>query len=128
MNKELNKLMKLAGTVQFDAALDRLYEKYKDDAMAKKAIAAYIKKGVAASGERINGVAVKMQLAEVSEIISLSYIAKTYFNKTKSWLSQRVNGHTVNGKAALFTADEMKTLNFALKDVGKKIGSTSVHL
>lgn len=112
--------MQLAGTAQFDAALDQLYEKYKDDAAAKRAIAAYIKKGVAASGERINGVAVKMQLAEVSEIISLSYIAKTYFNKTKSWLSQRVNGHTVNGKAALFTSEEMKTLNFALKDVGKK--------
>jgi hypothetical protein len=31
---------------------------------------------------------IKEQMHEMSEIVSMSYIAKTYFNKTKSWLSQ----------------------------------------
>lgn len=36
--------------------------------------------------EKVN---LQEQLKEVSEIISLSYIAKKYFNKTRSWLYQK---------------------------------------
>lgn len=63
---------------------------------------------------------IKEQMEAVSEIISMSYIAKTYFNKTKSWLSQRINGLNVNGKPASFTDEELETLNFAFKDISKK--------
>ncbi|HHT22511.1 MAG TPA: DUF5053 domain-containing protein [Bacteroidales bacterium] len=63
---------------------------------------------------------IKAQMEAMSEIISMSYIAKTYFNKTKSWLSQRINGLNVNGKPASFTDEELETLNFAFKDISKK--------
>jgi hypothetical protein len=66
---------------------------------------------------------IKEQMAQVTDIISMNYIAKTYFNKSKSWLSQRMNELDVNGKPAKFLPDEIDTLNFAFKDISKKIGS-----
>ena len=68
----------------------------------------------------------KKRLLEVSNIISISYVAKTYFNKTRSWFYQRLNGNLVNGKPAKFTKDELFKLDSALKDISKKIGSVSV--
>jgi hypothetical protein len=66
---------------------------------------------------------VKEQMLEISEIVSMSYIAKTYFNKTKSWLSQRINELNVNGKPAQFTKEELETLNAAFQDISKKTGA-----
>ena len=39
----------------------------------------------------------KDKLKEVSKIVSISYIAKEYFGKSRSWLHQRINGNIVNG-------------------------------
>jgi predicted ester cyclase len=70
---------------------------------------------------------VKEQLKEVSEIISLSYIAKKYFNKNRSWLHQKINGNLKNGKPVKFTASEIETFNYALRDISKRIGSTAIQ-
>jgi hypothetical protein len=70
---------------------------------------------------------IKEQMLEISEIVSMSYIAKTYFNKTKSWLSQRINELNVNGKPAKFTPEEIETLNAAFQDISKKTGSLRIH-
>lgn len=66
---------------------------------------------------------IKLQLQDVSEIISLSFVAKKYFGKTKNWLYQRINGNTVNGKPCRFTKEELDKFNYALKDISEKIGS-----
>jgi hypothetical protein len=58
--------------------------------------------------------------------ISLSYIAKTYFNKSRSWLNQRINGNTVNGVQAKFSQEELRTLDFALKDLSAKLAEIRV--
>lgn len=71
---------------------------------------------------------IKEQMKDIEEIISMSFIAKTYFNKTKSWLSQRINELNVNGKPAQFTTEEINTLNEAFKDISKKIGSFSISI
>ncbi|MDR0393647.1 MAG: DUF5053 domain-containing protein [Tannerella sp.] len=57
------------------------------------------------------------------DIIPFSYIAKTYFKKSKAWLYQRINENIVNGKPAKFTENEIKIFNEALQDIGRKIGS-----
>ena len=69
---------------------------------------------------------IKEQLADMEQIVSMSYIAKTYFNKTKSWLSQRINNSVVNGKRVAFKPEEIETLNAAFQDISKKIGAFSV--
>ena len=69
---------------------------------------------------------IKEQLSQISEMISMTYIAKIYFNKSKSWLSQRINEFEVNGKPAKFLPEEVDTLNFAIKDISKKLDSVSI--
>ena len=69
----------------------------------------------------------RLQMGEVLEIVNLSYIAKKYFGRTQSWLSQRINGCIVNGKKATFTESEINTLNSALSDIANILGAHSVR-
>lgn len=73
-------------------------------------------------------IVLRQQLESVLPILPLSYIAEKYFGKSKAWFYQRLNGNAVNGKPASFTEDEIKTLNFALQDLSKKIGSISISM
>ena len=66
------------------------------------------------------------QLNDILPAISLAYIAKTYFGKTRQWLYQRINGSLVNGKPAKMTPDEAKNFEFALKDLGARLSSLHV--
>lgn len=66
------------------------------------------------------------QLKDIMPVVSMAYIAKTYFNKTRQWLYQRINGALVNGKPARFTPEEIETLNNALKDIGRRLSSVNV--
>jgi len=70
---------------------------------------------------------IREQLKEVSEILSISYIAKKYFNKNRTWIYQKINGNLKNGKQAKFTDLEIETFNFALQDISHKIGSIAIH-
>ncbi|MBS1746114.1 MAG: DUF5053 domain-containing protein [Bacteroidetes bacterium] len=83
---------------------------------------------IKASKQLRNEISMRIELEEVSEIVPPAYNANNYFNKSRSWLHQRINGAVVNSKPAKFTDEEVKTLNFALKDIAKKIGSTKVSL
>lgn len=76
--------------------------------------------------EKAKELSVKVRLNEVLPILPLSYIAEHYFQKSKSWFYQRLNGNIVNGSPAQFTQEEIKTLNFALQDLSKKLGSISL--
>ncbi len=67
-------------------------------------------------------------LGDVAEAINLSYIAKCYFNKDRTWLYQRLNNATVNGKPAAFTEAELKRLSDSLEELSNKIHQISVQL
>ncbi len=69
---------------------------------------------------------IRQQLGEVPEILSMSYIAKNYFGKSRTWLYQRINGNKVNGKPAYFTRSERKQLQDALQDIGKKLSAITL--
>lgn len=66
---------------------------------------------------------VKMQLKEISQIVSMKYIAENYFNKSASWLCQRINGTPVRGHVYGLKEKEVTILNDALRDIGQKLGS-----
>lgn len=68
----------------------------------------------------------KEKLGELPEIISLSYIARKYFGKSRNWLYQRINGYMVNGKPASFTPDERRKFTEALQDISDLIRKTSL--
>jgi hypothetical protein len=82
----------------------------------------------AESVQKASNLVIRQRLSEISAAVSWVYIAKKYFNKTDSWLYQRINGNIVNGKTATFTHQELETLKFALDDLSQRLGSVSVSL
>lgn len=65
------------------------------------------------------------KLNDVLPIVSVSYLAKTYFRRSPQWFYQRLNGNCVNGKSAQFTNDELKVLHNALLDISGRIGASA---
>lgn len=76
--------------------------------------------------ETAEDVILRKKLGELPEIISLSYIARKYFGKSRNWLYQRINGYTVNGKQAAFTDSERRKFFEALQDISDLIRKTSL--
>lgn len=105
------------------AALERVATVNPDE---KKQLFKEFQQSLDNKGEEIRELTVRKQLEDISDIISLSYVAKRYFNKSRQWLNQRMNENTVNGKPAKFTPEQITLLNTALKDISKKIGSLNV--
>lgn len=130
LKEELLTLKPLLGTDS-----PEFYDKVRDIAsrynseVDKKVIADFVSERLQNIDKELNVIeesAIKLQLQEVAEIVSLSYLAKKYFNKSRAWLYQRLNGNIVNGKPARFTNEELQTFNNALQDISKKIGSLNI--
>ena len=68
-----------------------------------------------------NELAIKVALKDILGIVSMAYISRVYFSRSKSWFSQKMNGNIKNGNLTSFTKEEMKTLSYALNDISKKI-------
>ena len=74
--------------------------------------------------EDIKQQALRQQLTdEAYKLIPWSYIARKYFGKSLSWLTQRVNGYTVRGRVYTLNEEQKQTLNRALTEIGATIGS-----
>lgn len=58
---------------------------------------------------------------DLPRVLNSAYIAERFFGKSRSWMSQRLNGHIVNGKPARFTPEELETLRNALYTISIEI-------
>jgi len=72
-------------------------------------------------GDEMIAAGIKEKLGDLPDMVSMVYISQKYFGKSGSWLSQRINGHKVNGKPAKFTDAELSQLQDALHDIGNKL-------
>ena len=106
-----------------EAVFDEIRAEIDTDA---KAVAQATLEQLRETNARIDEDIIREKIKNILPVISLSYIAKTYFGKTKSWMYQRVNGNLVNGKPAKFTDEETEILNSALKDIADLLMKTSV--
>lgn len=70
---------------------------------------------------------VRQRLGDIPQAINMSYIAKHYFGKSRTWLYQRINGNVVNGKPVFFTIAERQQLQEALHDIGKKLSDATLE-
>ena len=117
------KSLKIGDSVQ----LRDLYRDFPDESDAiTEYVESILKKATDELDVKINEISAKVQLAEYTNILPLAYISKHYFNKTKEWLYQRINGNIVNGRPAKFTENEKSIFNNALQDISKKIGSINI--
>ena len=71
--------------------------------------------------EKVYDDTLRAYLDGIYESISWSYVARHYFGKSRSWLSQRINGLKIRNKEVQFTADEKKILLNALLDLSNNI-------
>ena len=71
----------------------------------------------------LRGEHLRKKIGELDKAISFAYIAKHYFGKSQSWLTQRLNGSIVNGKEARFNKSEVLQLQDAIHDLGHKLSS-----
>lgn len=125
LRKDLENLLTLSNTPEFNTELKRLQSVYTEES-EKTYIKNFILNGLNDVEKEIKKLDVKIQLAEISEFINMSYIAKHYFNRSKQWLSQRINGNVVGGKPRYLSEKEKETLNFALQDLSKRIKTVQV--
>ena len=73
------------------------------------------------TAEAATALAIREQLAPILKMVSMAYVAKTYFGKSKEWLYQRINGNLVNGKPASLTDAELAQFKGALCDLADRI-------
>ncbi len=69
--------------------------------------------------------AARMRLGSIPEAISFSYIARTYFGKSRAWLMQKINGNVVNGRKTGFTDEESRQFRLALIDISNKLSAAA---
>lgn len=78
--------------------------------------------------QRVSEIEKGIELDEIADMASMSYIAEKYFQKSRAWLYQRINGNIVNGKPAKFTTEEKATFARALDDMAKKFKEKSLSI
>ncbi|MFI3264896.1 MAG: DUF5053 domain-containing protein [Rikenellaceae bacterium] len=76
---------------------------------------------IKAVNQEVESMILRDQLKDILPIVSSAYIAKTYFNKTRCWFTQRINGNIINGKPARFNEEELAILKYALLDISEKL-------
>jgi hypothetical protein len=58
---------------------------------------------------------------KIFDALNCAYISERFFNRSRSWIAQRLNNNVVNGKPVSFTADELFKLRTALKVLASEI-------
>lgn len=58
---------------------------------------------------------------DLIKVLNGAYIARRFFNRSRSWFNQRINHAIVNGKPADFTPEERIKLSQALTTLGLEI-------
>lgn len=66
--------------------------------------------------------------AEVLEHINCAYVARRFFNRSRSWFIHRLNNNIINGKPVSFTDAELRTLRSALRTLSNEILNYSSNL
>ena len=125
---ELNDVIVNSDVDNFQKIIDELYQNASSE-KEKNMIAKFVENALLGDfvniEEEFNLLKTKAKLLEIEDVISYSYIAKNYFHKSNEWLYQRVRGYNINGKPAKFSKEELNTLNLAMQDISKKIGSVT---
>jgi hypothetical protein len=70
----------------------------------------------------------KLELENISGYVSMSYIAKRFFGKSRQWLNNRIKGNLVNGMPARFSEEELSSLSSALLKLSGEIKETALRI
>ena len=73
--------------------------------------------------ELIKKVRLSDKLTPVSEYISMSYVATRFFNRSRSWLANKLSG-----RASAMTEEEVRKLREALNTMSKELGEAALRI
>lgn len=73
--------------------------------------------------ELIKKVRLADKLTPVSEYISMSYVATRFFNRSRSWLANKLSG-----RASAMTEEEVRKLREALNTMSKELGEAALRI
>lgn len=65
--------------------------------------------------------AVFIAFSELEGLLNKSALAKQYFGKSQSWISQRIHGCTVLNQKAEFKEEEYHQIAEAFRDIAKRL-------
>lgn len=137
INQELKELTAIMNStsenkeIEYQDKFNDIQNRFTSEA-DKEAIADFILNGFKEIGTELSDIdrylTIQEQLANIKEILPLSYIARTYFGKSTAWLQQRIYGYRVRGRVYSLSEKDVCTLNEALQDISKKFGSLTITL
>jgi len=78
--------------------------------------------------EVVAGVRLALKLEPVTDYISVAYLSRRFFGKSRSWLHNRLQGYKNNGKPDTLSGDEINTLQNALLTLSDEIKTTARRL
>ena len=75
-----------------------------------------------------DSISIRIQLAQVSQYVSLAYIAEKYFGKSRQWLNNKLKGNLCNGKRSYLSPEEIQKLSSALVEISDEIKTAALKI
>ena len=70
---------------------------------------------------KVKSEALWVAFLELDGLINISKLARRYFRKSQSWLSQKLHGHSVCNKERSFTKEEYHQLAESFRDIASRL-------
>lgn len=70
---------------------------------------------------KVKSEALWVAFLELDGLINISRLARRYFHKSQSWLSQKLHGHSVCDRKRSFTEDEYRQLAESFRDIARRL-------
>jgi hypothetical protein len=80
------------------------------------------------AGKAVEHVKLALKIKPIADYISVSYISRRFFGKSRSWLHNRLQGYKNNGKPDTLSPNEIVTLKKALLTLSDEIKTAAFHL
>ena len=124
--KKISELRKLVGRTDENSKkrVDEIALWFKEhtDAESQRLFDEFMEEGISEMQVELEDIRHQID-DEAYRLLPISYIAKKYFGKSQSWLSQRINGTKVRGRVYTLTDEQKRIFNNAMQDLSEFFGS-----
>ena len=117
---------RIAKTQEEKAEISLKMEELKDK--DPKAFTEALESLIRTTADKVEELTIAEKMGEMTKMLSMAYVARNYFGKSRSWLAHKINGDVINGKPVSFTEEEKQTFKYALADMSARLKSLGISL
>ena len=117
---------RIAKTQEEKAEISLKMEELKDK--DPKAFTEALESLIRTTADKVEELTIAEKMGEMTKMLSMAYVARNYFGKSRSWLAHKINGDVINGKPVSFTEEEKQTFKHALADMSARLKSLGISL